>query len=1000
MYLVLIDRRIRDTDSIIQSLSENTEYVFFDFMLDTIEQIQSRITKNYESVAIIQHNYDYDVFRLVLDCSNAIITNVETEDPNLDTWYEFAGFLTWLTTERGATYVDLLACDLWANMNWRYIIDTMRSRGVYIRASLDKTGEGGNFILESDNIDTIGMYFTPSILDYKYAFVVHPVSGFYFPGFANYYPYRLPDTNLATIKTNYASAISTTNVGLASQVSNVVSVFSNSSAIAILKSDKTLAVSGTANSGGAMPCGSVVQSDLVNITKVVGSTESFCALKTNGTIVSWGLPNTGYGALDINTAASDPNFINVNTVRSRLVNVVDIYANGYDAFAALTASGEVVLWGRTTQGAGISASGAIFISSGITKVFVGGSGNFAALKNDGTAVIWKDSANTLFTSSYANHNNKPIIDIAMTMWSFASPLFIRQNGTATEIAKIDGTLVYTLPAGATISRKVPCGLAYQDRVFFILSNSTVVLVFTTATVYPSATDVAVTESAFAVLTNGGVTTSGTASFGGSLTDTTYGLWSGATVSNPVRLVSSFSCIGLLKSDRTFVWWGKLGDLFSVNFPTGNYNNSASTVALYNHSTSNIASISQAASNLAFIRQNGVIMTYQNKTGTITKPANTNVYFEYVADNLLAMEIPFAPTITPSSVYQTVSTPVSYYVSNPDNMAYAGRVYRLYNGSTLVDSFYPLADTHTYVFSNVVITTNGTITLEIKDETNISYSITTFSMNVLPYSYTYSYTPIELYSSTGVFDLSYTDQYYEIFSAGTTYSLKDSQNNVLGTATVDASASSIFFQTASSGRIRYGPNTIRIYDGTTPIGSAMMLNIICFLEGTRILCFDKRSSSAKYIPIEKLRPGTLVKTRTSGFVPIKLIGHSTIQNPTTEKRLRDSLYKCSNAHYPEVTSDLFITGNHSVLVPELSEKQRDELIRDCGDIYMTEGMYRLPAWMDKRSERFREPGVFRIWHFALENHDYYMNYGVYANGLLVESTSLRFMNELSGMNLID
>jgi hypothetical protein len=102
----------------------------------------------------------------------------------------------------------------------------------------------------------------------------------------------------------------------------------------------------------------------------------------------------------------------------------------------------------------------------------------------------------------------------------------------------------------------------------------------------------------------------------------------------------------------------------------------------------------------------------------------------------------------------------------------------------------------------------------------------------------------------------------------------------------------------------------------------------------------------------------------------------------------------------VTSDLFITGNHSVLVPELSEKQRDELIRDCGDIYMTEGMYRLPAWMDKRSERFREPGVFRIWHFALENHDYYMNYGVYANGLLVESTSLRFMNELSGMNLID
>jgi hypothetical protein len=37
--------------------------------------------------------------------------------------------------------------------------------------------------------------------------------------------------------------------------------------------------------------------------------------------------------------------------------------------------------------------------------------------------------------------------------------------------------------------------------------------------------------------------------------------------------------------------------------------------------------------------------------------------------------------------------------------------------------------------------------------------------------------------------------------------------------------------------------------------------------------------------------------------------------------------------------------------------------------------------------------------ALENDDYYMNYGIYANGLLVESTSKRFMDTIK-MTLVE
>ena len=42
-------------------------------------------------------------------------------------------------------------------------------------------------------------------------------------------------------------------------------------------------------------------------------------------------------------------------------------------------------------------------------------------------------------------------------------------------------------------------------------------------------------------------------------------------------------------------------------------------------------------------------------------------------------------------------------------------------------------------------------------------------------------------------------------------------------------------------------------------------------------------------------------------------------------------------------------------------------------------------MDKKAEIYEHKGVHTIYHFALEG-DYYKNYGVYANGLLVEACS--------------
>jgi hypothetical protein len=175
--------------------------------------------------------------------------------------------------------------------------------------------------------------------------------------------------------------------------------------------------------------------------------------------------------------------------------------------------------------------------------------------------------------------------------------------------------------------------------------------------------------------------------------------------------------------------------------------------------------------------------------------------------------------------------------------------------------------------------------------------------------------------------------------------------------------------------------------------------MCFKEGTKILCLDTEDNEEKYLPIEQLRKGVLVKTLASGYKPIALIGHSKIYNPTDSLRSKNRLYRCHKGNYPEVFEDLIITGCHSILVSDITETEREDTEEALGCIFITDNKYRLMACLDKRAEPFEEAGVFTIWHFALENEHIRGNYGVFANGLLVETSSIRMMSEYSGMNLL-
>ena len=133
---------------------------------------------------------------------------------------------------------------------------------------------------------------------------------------------------------------------------------------------------------------------------------------------------------------------------------------------------------------------------------------------------------------------------------------------------------------------------------------------------------------------------------------------------------------------------------------------------------------------------------------------------------------------------------------------------------------------------------------------------------------------------------------------------------------------------------------------------------------------------------------LVKTAHDGYKAVKLIGHRAMAH--SGERDKNSLYLCSKAAYPELTADLTLTGCHAILVDDITEVQRAGLISTLDRIFVTDQKYRLPACVDERATVVPTAGTFTVWHFALEHHDIKMNYGVYAQGLLVETSPIHHM----------
>ena len=197
-------------------------------------------------------------------------------------------------------------------------------------------------------------------------------------------------------------------------------------------------------------------------------------------------------------------------------------------------------------------------------------------------------------------------------------------------------------------------------------------------------------------------------------------------------------------------------------------------------------------------------------------------------------------------------------------------------------------------------------------------------------------------------------------------------------------------------INYTKYTYAMYNGNTP-GASILTNIngtidsvtSCFIEGTKILCYN--NSNEMYMMIQDIKKGDLVKTYNHNYMKVHSIMKTNIYN-TYSSNITNMLYRLSKENYPELFEDLIITGGHSILVDKITYEDIEKTLHITDSIYMTDNKVRLLACVDMKASYYDNVGYHTIYHIALENDNIDTNYGIYANGLLVESCPIKIIGE--------
>jgi uncharacterized protein YjbI with pentapeptide repeats len=437
--LLIIDSRLEEIQTIINSLNTSSKYILLDYYNDTFNDLLNKISALNEStftnVALMAHSYSNKITYKMLDKqqTESILYDVQTLDSNLSTWLEIINFWNTLVSLYSVQFIDYLGCAILNDPYWSYVIfDQLDGLDTHsaarFRASNNNTGntEGSDWILESDHVNVKDIYFTDSILGWDHNLFIPPgyfVTNHDFTKTINGPIFSFGHSQFSNINYDRDQRNILSN-------ETFTSIIQSHQAFAALTTTGNVICWGQQSSGGNINYPNYNEDKLINVKEIVSTQYAFAALKYDGSVVAWGNPTNGgniYYPSDVSQDLTS--------------NVIKIYACGTD-FAALKADGNIICWGSLYMQQSVNWNSSIQNRlKGNVLTIKGTDKAFAALCIDGSIVAWGGSASGLYggnitkigTTSSTTRNNGNLTSNVVDLYAGLTYFIARKN---------DGSLWY------------------------------------------------------------------------------------------------------------------------------------------------------------------------------------------------------------------------------------------------------------------------------------------------------------------------------------------------------------------------------------------------------------------------------------------------------------------------------------------------------------------------------------------------------------------------------
>ncbi|MEI7796958.1 MAG: hypothetical protein WCI06_10035, partial [Methylococcaceae bacterium] len=341
---------------------------------------------------------------------------------------------------------------------------------------------------------------------------------------------------------------------------------------------------------------------------------AFAAIKTGGTVVSWG-----------NQYNASSKYVPIDTKKIDDVDVTgvqQIYSTDWGAFAALKKDGSVVTWGSANYGGDSTTEKTLAAKLNgdidVTQIYSNAKA-FAAVRADGSVVTWGNTTNFNNALQAASFIDPP--------QSKDTPLpTIYSTGTAFAELKSNGSVV-TWGNAAYGGNTAEATLAAQlnGRVTTTSTDGTVITDDT-----KDVTQIFSTNTAFAALRkDGSVVTWGDIYSGGNTADATLAAQLKGSVTttstdgtvitddtkNVTQIFSTNTAFAALRADGSVVTWG------NVNYGGNSTTNTTLATALNGVAdTQDVTHIYSNAQAFAALRKDGSVVTW----GDITAGGSTSI----------------------------------------------------------------------------------------------------------------------------------------------------------------------------------------------------------------------------------------------------------------------------------------------------------------------------------------------------------------------------------------